>query len=46
MSQLTQWFLHSYGIYIIKATPTDHQYLMTEHGIKSIAKTNEISARL
>ena len=46
MSQLTQCFLHSYGIYVIKASPTYHQYLMTEHGIKSLAKTNETSARL
>ena len=33
MSHLTQWFLHSYGIYEIKASPTKHQSLMTEHGI-------------
>ena len=39
-------FLHCYGIYVIKASPTYHQYLMTEHGIKSLAKTNETSARL
>ena len=37
MSHLTQWFLHSYGIYVIKASPTNHQSLMTEHGIKSLA---------
>ena len=37
MSQLTQWFLHSYSIYVIKASPTNHQSLMTEHGIKSLA---------
>ena len=46
MSQLTQCFLHSYGIYVIKGSPTYHQYLMTVHGIKSLAKTNETSARL
>ena len=37
MSHLTQWFLHSYGIYVIKASPTNHQSLMTEHGIKGLA---------
>ena len=33
MSHLTQWFLHSYSIYVLKASPTNHQSLMTEHGI-------------
>ena len=37
MSHLTQWFLHSYGIYVIKTSPANHQSLMTEHGIKGLA---------
>ena len=37
MSHLTKWFLHSYGIHVTRASPTNHQYLMTEHGIKSLA---------
>ena len=32
-----QWFLHSYGIHVTTATPTNHQSLMAEHGIKSLA---------
>ena len=37
MSHLCQWFLHSYGIHVTTASPTDHQSLMAEHGIKSLA---------
>ena len=37
MSHLTQWFLHSYGIHVTTASPTNHQSLMAEHGIKSLA---------
>ena len=34
MSHLTQWFLKSYGIHVTTASPTNHQSLMAEHGIK------------
>ena len=34
MSHLTQWFLKSYGIHVTRASPTNHQSLMAEHGIK------------
>ena len=37
MSHLTQWFLHTYGIHVTTAGPTNHQSLMAEHGIKSLA---------
>ena len=37
MSHLAQWFLHTYGIYITKASPTNHQSLMAKHGIKNLA---------
>ena len=37
MSHLTQWFLKSYGIHVTTASPTNHQSLMAEHGIKSFA---------
>ena len=37
MSHLCQWFLHSYGIRVTTASPTNHQSLMAEHGIKSLA---------
>ena len=37
MSYLTQWFLHTYGIHVTTASPTNHQSLMAEHGIKSLA---------
>ena len=37
MSHLCQWFLHSYGIHVTTASPTNHQSLMVEHGIKSLA---------
>ena len=37
MSHLTQWFLHTYGIQVTTASPTNHQSLMAEHGIKSVA---------
>ena len=37
MSHLCQWFLHSYGIHVTTASPTNHQSLMAEHGIKSLA---------
>ena len=37
MSHLTQWFLHTYGIHVTTASPTNHQSLMAEHGIKSLA---------
>ena len=37
MSNLTQWFLHTYGIHVTTAVPTKHQSLMAEHGIKSLA---------
>ena len=37
MSHLTQWFLKSYGIHVTTASPTNHQSLMVEHGIKSLA---------
>ena len=37
MSHLTQWFLKSYGIHVTTASPTNHQSLMAEHGIKSLA---------
>ena len=37
MSHLCQWFLHSYGIHITTASPTNHQSLMAEHGIKSLS---------
>ena len=37
MSHLTKWFLKSYGIHVTKASPTNHQSLMAEHGIKSLA---------
>ena len=36
MSHLTQWFLHTYGIHVTTASPTNHQSLMAEHGIKSL----------
>ena len=38
MSHLTQWFLHTYGIHVTTASPTNHQSLMAEHGIKSLAR--------
>ena len=37
MSHLCQWFLHSYGIHVTTASPTNHQSLMAEHGIKSLS---------
>ena len=37
MSHLTQWFLHTYGIHVTTTSPTNHQSLMAEHGIKSLA---------
>ena len=37
MSHLTQWFLHTHGIHVTTASPTNHQSLMAEHGIKSLA---------
>ena len=37
MSHLTQWFLHTYGIHVTTASPTNHQSLMAEHAIKSLA---------
>ena len=37
MSHLCQWFLHSYGVHVTTASPTNHQSLMAEHGIKSLA---------
>ena len=37
MLHLTQWFLHTYGIHVTTASPTNHQSLMAEHGIKSLA---------
>ena len=37
MSHLTQWFLHSYGIHVTTASPTNHQSLMAEHDIKGLA---------
>ena len=37
MSHLCQWFLHSYGIHVTTASPTNHQSLMAEHDIKSLA---------
>ena len=37
MSHLTQWFLHAYGIHVTTARPTNHQSLMAEHCIKSLA---------
>ena len=36
-SHLCQWFLHSYGIHVTTASPTNCQSLMAEHGIKSLA---------
>ena len=36
-SHLCQWFLYSYGIHVTTASPTNHQSLMAEHGIKSLA---------
>ena len=36
MSHLTQWFLHTYGIHVTTASPTNHQSLMAEHQIKSL----------
>ena len=33
MSHLCQWFLHSYGMHVTTASPTNHQSLMAEHGI-------------
>ena len=37
MSHLCQWFLHSYGIHVTTPSPTNHQSLMAEHGIKSLS---------
>ena len=37
MSYLTQWFLHTYGINVTTASPTNNQSLMAEHGVKSLA---------
>ena len=37
MSHLTQWFLHTYGIHVTTASPTNQQSLMAEHGIKNLA---------
>ena len=37
MSHLTQWFMYTYGIHVTTASPTNHQSLMAEHGIKSLA---------
>ena len=37
MSHLTQWFLHTYGIHVTTASPTNHQSLMAEHQIKGLA---------
>ena len=37
MSYLCQWFLHSYGIHVTTPSPTNHQSIMAEHGIKSLA---------
>ena len=46
MSHLTQWFLHTYGIHVTTASPTNHQSLMAEYGIKSLANmSNEASDR-
>ena len=38
MSHLTQWFLHTYGAHVTTASPTNHQSLMAEHGIKILAR--------
>ena len=37
MSHLTQWFMHTYEIHVTTAIPTNHQSLMAEHRIKSLA---------
>ena len=37
MSHLTQWFLHTYGNHVTTASPTNHQSLIAEHGIKHLA---------
>ena len=37
MSHLIQCFLHICGIHVTTASPTNHQSLMAEHGIKSLA---------
>ena len=37
MPHLTQWFLHTYGINVATDSPTNHQSLMAEHGIKGLA---------
>ena len=37
MSHLTQRFMHTYGFHVTTASPTNHQSLIAEHGIKSIA---------
>ena len=37
MSHLTQWILKPYGTHVTTASPTNHQILMVEHGIKSLA---------
>ena len=37
LSHLTHWFLHAYGILVSTASPTNHQSLMAQHGIKSLA---------
>ena len=39
MSHINQWFLHTYGIHVTTASPTNHQSLMAEHGIKSLSST-------
>ena len=37
VSHLTQWFVHTYCIHVTTASPTNHQSLMAEHGIKSLS---------
>ena len=36
MSHVTEWFLHLHGIHVTRASPTNHPFLITEHGIKSL----------
>ena len=38
LSSLAQAFFHHYGVRIITVSPTNHQSLLAEHGIKSLAE--------
>ena len=37
MSSLCQWFFKAYGIQLVTISPTNHESLQAEHGIKSLS---------